>query len=106
MLAGGLVHPLRVRPDSEVADVKDVIEACAELTLEGEHVGVEPIQGAMDVAGGTDEHRRFHSSMNARQGRHTQGKRAPGGSSRRPTGGCPAHGHEVESQTSSQESLD
>src|SRR5690606_25164735 len=56
VVTGGLVYPVRIRPDAEVADVKDIVETHAERLLEGEDIVVEPIHGSMNVAGGADEH--------------------------------------------------
>jgi hypothetical protein len=56
MLPGGLVDSGLVRPDTEVADVQHPLETHAERLLEGEDVLVEPIEGSVDVAGGTDDH--------------------------------------------------
>jgi hypothetical protein len=56
MLARGLVYPVGIGPDAEIADVKHVVKAHAQCLLEGEDVVVEPIHGSMDVAGGADEH--------------------------------------------------
>lgn len=58
MVARGLVDAPGVRPDPEVANVQDVIEAHAEVRLEREDVEVEPIDGSVDVPSGAEDHRR------------------------------------------------
>ena len=46
-----LVDALGVWPDPEVADVQDVGEQDAELGFERQDVGVELVEGSLDVAG-------------------------------------------------------
>ena len=55
MLERGLVHPIWIGPNAEVADVKHVVKTHAQSALEGEDVIVEPIHGSMDIAGGANE---------------------------------------------------
>jgi hypothetical protein len=47
----------RVGPDAEVAHVEHPREAHAERILEGEDLVVEPVDGPVDIAGSTDNHR-------------------------------------------------
>jgi len=47
----------RVRPDAEVTDVEHPRETHAERFLEGEDFFIEPVDGPMDIAGSTDNHR-------------------------------------------------
>src|SRR3972149_2164337 len=42
----------------EVADVHDVLEAHAEIRLEGEDVEAEPVDGSVDVTCGAEDHGR------------------------------------------------
>ena len=49
--AGGVVNSLRIRPDPKVADMKDPVELHAESVFERQHVGVEPIERSVYVAG-------------------------------------------------------
>lgn len=50
------VDPTRIRPDPEVADLQDVVEANPEDPLEGEDVLVEAVHGSVNVARRADEH--------------------------------------------------
>ena len=57
VIARSSVDFFRIRPDAEVPDVQYPIEARAESRFECEHVIVEALDGTVNVAGCTDQHK-------------------------------------------------
>ena len=58
MMACCLVDPARIGPYPEVADLQDLVKANAKRYLELEHVLIQSVHCSVNVAGGTDEHRK------------------------------------------------
>ena len=56
VLARCLVHPVGIGPDAKIAEVKHVVKTSTERFLEREDIFIEPVQGSVNIAGGTDEH--------------------------------------------------
>jgi hypothetical protein len=56
MAAGGFVNAFGIGPHSKIADMEHPVELHAEILLESEHVGVEPIERSVYVSGRADQH--------------------------------------------------
>jgi len=57
MIARRLVGPARVRPNTEVTDMQDVVKTDAKDRLECEHVLVEAVERSVNISSSTDEHK-------------------------------------------------
>jgi hypothetical protein len=58
MIARRLVDPARIRPNTEVTDMQDVVKPDIKDLLECEHVLVKAVEGSMNIASSTDDHKR------------------------------------------------
>lgn len=57
MTASRLVNPARIRPNTKIADLEDIVEANTERCLEGEDVQIETVHCSVNVPSDTDDHR-------------------------------------------------
>jgi hypothetical protein len=57
MMARRLVDPIRIGPDTEIANVQHIVEANSKRCLEREHVLIETVHCSVNVARRTDKHR-------------------------------------------------
>ena len=57
MTASRLIDPARIRPDTKIPDLEEIVEANTERWLEGEDVLIETVHCSVNVTRDTDDHR-------------------------------------------------